>query len=386
MTWSLFRFAVIAAATASLTFGAGCGKGGDESKSRAASASGGPPAGSDVPAIAPVEVELGIGDVQDGLLYVCHRSDSERGWCAIDVATSEVTKLTDFATLSASEPGLWRAGDGLIFAIKHPTAARLVGTVGGKRFESRTFTGVELYHPSISRDGKLLAFAMQSSKHVGSVDVFDRDGVLYDHKSAAVGKWMKILSVDIVSGKQRALYYDDDQVAEVVARRGLGPVFSPSEDVLVFADSGTIFVADAESGRELRRFSVPTISAGAWSGKGLVSSYSGMAFNPDGTRVAYLSAGEAELDVNPGWIVTIDIATGDSDHYLVPQGYSAWTAYGRIGLDYSPDGRHLVFSVATMNADSQLEGPFLAILELSARSFVLLDSAGIASHPVWKGR
>jgi Tol biopolymer transport system component len=344
-----------------------------------------PAAGASSPlANAPVAPDL----APPGLLYVCHQNEREVGWCAVDITTSEVKKVADYGDVGISEPALSRAHSTVIFAVKHPTHPRLIGSVRGKAFESKLPANQELqvYHPSISRDGKLLAFSIRSSKHVGNIDIYDWDTGAYDSTFTAVATWYKIVSVNLETGKQQAVYYDDDLVPDVMRNRGLGPVFSPTEDILVFADSRTIYVADASSGKELRKFPAPQLSSGGWTGLALVSSYSGMAFTPDGKYIAYLSAGEAEIDVGPSWIVFMDIQSGAATHVDIPQGNSAWTSYGRIGLDFSPDGRYLAFSAGATSASGDLTGPFLGLFDIENRSFHSVDAAGRASHPVWKGR
>jgi len=306
-------------------------------------------------------------------------------WCSLDPQTGETTTHQTFDNQTTiTEPAKGDNGKTVVFAVKHATHPRLIGTVRGAPFEINfpANSNIQVKHPTISRDGKLLAFSMKSSKHVGNVNVYDWNSGAYDHTYMAVGSWYKVFSIDLKTGKQKAVYHDDALVPDVMKKRGLGPVFSPTEDILVFADNYRLHICNALTGEEVKTIEVPYIQSGGWQGKALVSEYSGMAFAPDGKRVAYLSQGEADIAISPSWIIMIDIHTSQAQYYTLPDGISGASPYGVIGMDFSADGQSMVFSVT----QSDLNHPFLAVLNLQTGGIQYLTNAGYAFDPVWKGR
>lgn len=318
-------------------------------------------------------------------LYFMQLDDAGQiSWCSIDPQTEEMNIIETFDSESViTEPALYNDGEIVVFSKKHATSPELLGEIDGKEF-SMPFPenmDIEVRHPSISHDGKLLAFTIKSSKHVGNVDVYDMSGV-YDDTYTAVGSWYKIVSVNLETGKQQAVYHDDALLPDVMKMRGLGPVFSPAEDKLAYADNYRIYVCDAYSGKNLNTFEAPTISSGGWTGQALVSEYSGMAFSPDGTMVCYLSQGEADIAVSPCWFIFLNINTGESMFYEMPGEISAGAPYGQYCFDFSPDGQFLVFSAVT----GDLNQPFLCLLSISSGEIGYIEKAGRAFHPVWKGR
>lgn len=306
-------------------------------------------------------------------------------WCSFNPQSGKITthQTFDHQTL-ITEPAVWGNGKIVIFAVKHATHPRLTGTVHGKPFEIKfpSNSDIEVKHPTISRDGKLLAFSMRSSKHVGNVNVYDWNTGAFDHTYMAVGSWYKVFSIDLKTGKQQAVYHDDALLPDLMKNRGLGPIFSPTDDLLVFADNYRLHVCNAVSGEELRTIEVPIIQSGGWIGKALVSEYSGMAFSSDGNKVAYLSQGEADIAVSPCWMIIVNIHNSQAQYYELPDGIAGASPYGVIGMDFSNDDQYMVFSVT----QSDLNHPFLAILNLQNGGIQYITNAGYAFDPVWKGR
>jgi WD40 repeat protein len=188
--------------------------------------------------------------------------------------------------------------------------------------------------------------------------------------------------VNLATGKQHVVYYDDALVPDVMKKRGLGPVFSPTQDILVYANNYNIYVCHSYTGKQLRQFPTPTVQTGGWTGRAFVSEYSGLAFSPDGKYVAYLSQGEADIAVSPNMIVFMDVNNGASAFIHLPKGVSGGTRQGLICLDFSPDGNYVVFSGT---AGSGIE-PYLFAVEIKTGNCFHLEAAGQGAHPVWKGR
>jgi Tol biopolymer transport system component len=304
--------------------------------------------------------------------------------CSVNPFTKTARALQQFPGVAITEPALWGGGQTLLLSVKHPTHPRIIGSVKGKSFELKlpANMGMTVRHPSISRDGKLVAFSIKSSKHVGNIDMLNAQSGAYEGTYMAVGSWFKIVSVNLATGKQQVVYYDDALVPDVMKKRGLGPVFSPRQDILVYANNYNIYVCHSYTGKQLRQFPTPTVQTGGWTGRALVSEYSGLAFSPDGKYVAYLSQGEADIAVSPNMIVFMDVNNGASAFIHLPRGVSGGTRQGLICLDFSPDGNYVVFSGT---AGSGIE-PYLFAVEIKTGNCFHLEAAGQGAHPVWKGR
>ncbi|MBN2103551.1 PD40 domain-containing protein [bacterium] len=326
-----------------------------------------------------------------GIRFVREEGNGQFGWVQINPQTSQVSLIRSFPDTYICSPAISGDGSVVIFAVRHPRQPHLIGEVNGQRFDLAfpPDQDMQVRHPTMSRDCKLLAFTIRSSKHVGNVDVHDWNTGAYDHTYMAVGTWYKVVSINLNTGKQQAVYHDDDLVPDVMKKRGLGPVFSPVEDILVYADNLRIYVCDSYSGRNLRTFQAPTGSTGGWTGTMEVSEYSGLAFSPDGKMIAYLSQGQADIAISPDLIVLMDVRTGNSRFIRLPRqsNLSGCARHGLIYLDFSLDGRQLVFSASVMNQQREIVGPFLCVVDLQTGSVSALDAAGTgASDPVWKGR
>ena len=203
---------------------------------------------------------------------------------------------------------------------------------------------IQVRHPSISRDGKLLAFSIRSSKHVGNIHMFDYSSRAYTGTYMAVGSWYKIISINLQIGKQQAIYHDDALFPDVMKHRGLGPAFSPVQDIVAHENNYRISLSHSYSDNLLKGIEIPTVQSGGWTGKALISEYSGLTFSPDGRYVAYLCKGEADITVSPQLLILVDINTGSGSFMNTSNGYSAYSPLGLITLDFSPDGRYVVFS------------------------------------------
>jgi len=326
-----------------------------------------------------------------GIRFVREEGNGQFGWYKIDPKTSRVSLIRSFSDTYICSPAISADGSLVIFAIRHPRQPHLSGEVDGQPFDLAFPPDQEMQvrHPTVSRDRTLLAFTIRSSKHVGNIDVHDWNTGAYDHTYMAVGTWYKVVSINLQTGKQQAIYHDDDLVPDVMKKRGLGPVFSPAEDILVYADNLRIYVCDSYSGQNLRTFQVPTATTGGWTGQLEVSEYSGLAFSPDGQMIAYMSQGQADIAISPDLVVLMDVRTGNSRFIQLPRqsNLSGCARHGLIYLDFSPEGRQLVFSASFMNQQRDIVGPFLCLVDLQTGSVTALDAAGTgASDPVWKGR
>ncbi len=316
--------------------------------------------------------------------FIRINENTQLEWCALDPHGPGVTVREDFGDIIITDPALRANGQSVVFAVKHPVQPRLLGAVDGKPFEIKfpANMDMEVRHPSFSRDGRLLAFTLKSSKHVGNVNVYDWDSGAFDGTFTAVGQWYKVLSIDLQSGQQQAVYHDDAMVPDVMKKRGLGPVFSPVEDRLVYADNYRIYLCDGHSGENLATWETPSISSGGWTGRALVSEYSGLAFSPDGTTIAYLSQGEADIAISPCWLVLLDVKNGSSSFITLPDGISGGTPFGNICLDFSPDGEYVLFSVT----GSDPNHPVLCGVHLDSGQCTFWEDAGRGFGVVWKGR
>lgn len=327
-------------------------------------------------------VSTGGGQTAD-ILFIRQQGNTHV-LCSVNPFTKTAKVLRRFPGVYITEPALWGGGQVMLFSVKHPTHPRLIGSVKGKSFELKLPPNMEISvrHPTISRDGKLAAFTIRSSKHVGNIDMLNYQSGAYEGTYTAVGSWFKIVSVNLETGKQHVVYYDDALVPDVMKKRGLGPVFSPTEDILVYANNYNIYVCHSNTGKQFRQFRAPTVQTGGWTGQALVSEYSGLAFSPDGKYVAYLSQGEADLAVTPHIMVFMDIKNGASAYTVLPQGVSGGTPQELICLDFSPDGSYVVFS-GTAGSGTE---PYLFALEIKTGNCFHVEAAGQAAYPVWKGR
>jgi WD40 repeat protein len=253
-------------------------------------------------------------------------------------------------------------------------------------------------HPSISRDGKLVAVQIKTLQHVGSVNVHDWSSGAYDHTYTAIASWVQVVSYDLETQKEHAVYYQDPEVPDVMKTlRGLGPVFSPTADLLAYADAERVYLCDSHSGEQVRTLPWPEGLA--------IEEHSGLAFSPDGATLAYLSSRQRGGGVDGTTIyalVLLDIQSGagrplDLPETVRPLSTSIGFA-GLICLDFSPAGRYIVFTGATRQAgefwaiaevaelSAEEQATDLYALDVQTGQCLRLTDNGRSFDPVWKGR
>jgi Tol biopolymer transport system component len=207
-----------------------------------------------------------------------------------------------------------------------------------------------------------------------------------------VGAWYQVVSYDVKTRKVSKVFYKDPAVPNVmISVRAIGPVFSPTRDVLVYADTRKLYVCNSKTGAKIaeQKVSAPLENTG-------------LAFTPDGKRVAYFSKHESMVKVFYT-VETVDIASGERKEHALPVTVRPHsTAYARssvnpLCLDFSPDGRYVVFSATPKPKDETFATSTFNELSCKGKSDVyVLDTKTGACHrltsdgksfdPVWKGR
>ncbi len=158
-------------------------------------------------------------------------------------------------------------------------------------------------------------------------------------------------------------------------------ILSPTEDILVYAETDHISVRDRQTGRHLRQIKVPEITTDDWSGQALISHISGLAFSPDGQNIAYLSQGSIDLGDSPHLIIVVNITTGMGLFYELPGDLCGAAIYDQCAsLDYAPNGRFIVFDGTT-----ELGKVDIFALNISTGQCFQITDNGKSFGCVWKG-
>ncbi|MDQ7779380.1 MAG: hypothetical protein RDV41_06680 [Planctomycetota bacterium] len=319
--------------------------------------------------------------------------------CKLDPSTGNVTVDEKVTSTKMSHPAMSLDGKTTVLAASR--MCHLFGQqAGGKGFtiqvrDPKNEAYVE--HPSVSRDGKLVATRLKSYQYCGRMDVVNWSGS-YEYSRSAIGTWFTVVAFNTETQKAHAIYYNDPELPNVmIDERALGPVFSPTEDILVYADErGKISVCDAITGKQARELKSELT----------ILDYSGLAFSPDGAQLAFFgSTSVAGQDVFGGTaytIVTTDIRTGAQKQHAIPgaiRPYAPSETRAIVCLDFSPDGRYVVFSGTLRDAGEswavaqyrELAGMELLpvdifVLDLQTGSAHRLTQDGKSFDPVWKGR
>lgn len=336
-------------------------------------------------AIKPEVGSLRLANLTDAdIFFLRQQKDGSTVLCQYNHEANMVTILHDFDESQITQPALHRDLEMLICVENHATQSKLWGWLNNREWKVDFPTNPELTarHPSLSRDGRQLAFTIDSSQHVGSINVYDWDSGLYDRPDTTAGHWCKIISIDLETGQQVNVFYDDHIAPDVMKVRRIGPVFSPTADILVYADNYRIYVCDALTGKELRQFGVPSVNTDGWTGQALISEISGLAFSPDGQNIAYFSQGKDELASSPHLIIELDIDTGMGVFYGLPGDLSGTVQYGQLAtLDYSPDNRFIIFDGSVKGGQVDIYG-----INRATGECFQLTTDGRSYNCVWKGR
>ncbi|MCP4663579.1 MAG: PQQ-binding-like beta-propeller repeat protein [bacterium] len=314
---------------------------------------------------------------------------------SLDPATGQTSYVATFGELAVAQPT--QTADGKMIAVATGgERVMLLDQNAGKGTNVGSASG-QATHPTISRDGRLIAVRHRSTHHTGNITVVDPTTGGYDSTFVGVASWYKVVAYDVATGRRQAVYYEDPELPDLMKDlRAMGPAFSPTEDLLAYADDAKIHLCDAATGRQLRELDLPLP----------FYQYSGLTFSPDGTRIAYLSS-ENRGDVFEGGtvylVVTVNIRDGRYGKFALPATVRPYSpATGEIPsivcLDFSPDGRHVVLSGTAKEAD---ETWYMAeftevdlkqwpsdvyVLDLSTGRCRRLTSDGASFDPVWKGR
>ena len=332
-------------------------------------------------------------NLKKDILYI-RKEDTKKVLCSIDPSSEKITRLKDFGLLPVAQPT--RSPDGSVIILAIPNMKRLLVVQGIRKYEqdlptadaafSMVFASEGesyVYSPSISRDNSLVAVRILLS--AGGVAAQETNTVAHDHNSTAFDSRGRLTSFRIGADiQEHALYHEDPESQDVDAHRlAWYPAFSPVEDVLAYMDGDEFVFVDAKTGETVRRITPKTP----------VQANSGFTFSPDGGTLAYMAVipdGVTNAMPATDAVVTLDIAENASREYLLenirPTSMITGSNVATIALDFSPDGRSIVFCAEPRGTDKPGFTGDIYILDLDTGRTRQLTTDGKSFDPVWKGR
>jgi len=347
-------------------------------------------------------LSAGAGDI----LFI-RQEGKNRHLCSLSPSTGKVTNLYDFKELPVCQPA--RSLDGSVLVVPLPSLKRVFCLKGVKRYDSNLNQdpNIEAFPlifplpgesyvnlPSISRDKQLVSVLCRLYTHPGNIAVHDAATGAYDHTFVAIHRRNRLVAYKIDKTLQpQVVYYEDPQMPDLdSSRKGYCSVFSPTQDLIAYVNAGRICLCDSRSGQVMRRLTM----------QHAIYESSSLAFSPDGATLAYI--GCRGITDTPDSVVLMDIRNGAGRRFRLPavvrpaslvQGTGAAT----ICLDFSPDGRYILFSGSPREGDRDSavemfrdlagtapEQVDLFILDTQTGQYSQLTRDGQSFDPVWKGR
>lgn len=259
--------------------------------------------------------------------------------------------------------------------------------------------GAEIHvsHPTISYDGKLIAFRVKGLSVAGRVDSLDWSSGAYMGSFTAIANEVAILGLDLADKKPKVSYLSRDML-DMESRTPLVPAFSPAADRIAFISFNRFTLLEGTTGAKIREFDLA---------EDRPIDISGLAWSPDGKHVAYFQRKELDgpLSGNASYFITLlDPETGARTNFRLPANLRP-ASNGAIGsaacLDFSPDGGRVVFCAEPIDPDKstvledygrvEAQGNLakntdLYIYDLRAGATIRLTDDGRTFDPVWKGR
>jgi hypothetical protein len=322
--------------------------------------------------------------------------------CALNPSMGQIAKGRNAQILRLATPGRRHGADRIIFPVLNYEDGRMIAGNGAAMTDDAVIIAPNIEsssitHPSFSRDGNLVAVRVKNLKHYGTVNTVDYSGAYMGSYSAIAADY-RIISFEIAGGRPHAVYFQKEMVGPSEGQTWC-PAFSPTQDQLAYADNLKIYLCETHSGRLLREFPVPQDVG--------IMENSGVAFSPDGNLVAcigYTNRMVQGESVRVYAITFVDIRTGQGNYVLLPLTVRPYSPVGYGGgticLDFSPDGRYVVFSGTPKNPEQwwgydMLESigteekpspSDLYVVDMQTGNCVKVTNNGAVYDPVWKGR
>lgn len=228
----------------------------------------------------------------------------------------------------------------------------------------------EALHPSISSDGMAVVVNLRRKND--------------DTEYANDNNNLIVASFEVKTGAVETIFLRTGSKGEICPA-----VFSPVENIVVYEQDNKLVFCDGSNGEnKIRSLFLPENFRRHYR--------SGIAYSADGSLIAYIAEKIPAENSGEYSIVCVDANTGMSADYDIPNSIRPYSPSGVVSIDFSPDGRYLVFSATGENLaewwgrktlDSKMiYESNLYVLNLSNAKCFQITSGGRNFDPVWKGR